>query len=101
MTTNTRLPAEIFKLTVDLGCYHYRVGMCINLGELELMGVITSVEERLAIKEVTRYMDTLTAGATPPFRATYLRGALKFVGLPYDEEATTAIYLDWDNRPCL
>ncbi len=99
MTTNTRLPAEIFKLAVDLGRYNYRVGMCINLEELKLEGVITRAEEQLATKEVTRYMDTLTAGATPRLRATYLRGALKYVGLPYDEEATTALYLDWDNRP--
>ena len=99
MTTNTKLPAEVFKLAIDLGRYDYWEGMCINLEELELEGIITRAEERLAIKEVTKYMDTLTAGATPQFRATYLRGALKYAGLPYDEEATTAIYLDWDNRP--
>lgn len=99
MTTNTRLPAEIFKLVVDLGRYGYWEGMCINLEALELEGVITKTERVLAAKEIARYMDKLKEGATRRTGAGYLREALECVGLPHGKEATTAIYLDWDNRP--
>ena len=99
MTTNTRLPAELFKLAIDLGRYDYWEGMCITLGELEVEGVITRAEELHATVEITNYMDRLKAGATPRAGAAYLRDALEYVGLPHDEEATTALYLDWDNRP--
>ena len=99
MTTNTRLPAEIFKLAVDLGRYDYWEGMCITLDELEVEGVITRAEELHATREITSYMDTLRAGASPRAMVAYLRDVLEAVGLPNDEEATTAIYLDWDNRP--
>ena len=93
MRTQTRLPAELFKLAIDLGRYRYLWGMCLTLDDLRIEGVITGTEMLLATEEITRYMDRLKEGAL------YLRSALKYCGLPYDEEATTAIYLDWDNRP--
>ena len=99
MSKETRLPAEIFKLAIDLGRYDYWEGMCISLADLELEEKITLTEERLAIKELDRYMATLKAGPVPRTSAVYLRHALRYRGLPYDRKATTAIYLDWDNRP--
>ena len=93
MNAKTRLPAELFKLAIDLGRYDYWAGMCITLGGLEHDRVITRAEMRIATKEIDRYMATLK------MTAAYLRDALEYCGLPYDEEATTAIYLDWDNRP--
>ena len=99
MNAQTRLPTELFKLAVDLGRYYYWAGMCITLTELEIDGVITRTEMLLATKEITRYMDKLKSGATPRAGAAYLRDALEYCGLPHDEEATTALYLDWDNRP--
>lgn len=93
MNAQTRLPAELFKLAIDLGRYDYRAGMCVALGWLELDGVITRTEARIATKEIDRYIATLSD------ETAYLRTALKYCGLPYDEEATTALYLDWDNRP--
>lgn len=99
MRTQTRLPAELFKLAIDLGRYGYWEGMCVAIYELELEEKITRTEKLLAIKEIFRYMGKLKAGATPRTGAAYLRDALEYCGLPYDEEATTAIYLDWDNRP--
>lgn len=93
MNAKTRLPAEIFKLAVDLGRYRYLGGMCLALNDLRIEGVITGTEMLFATEEITRYMDRLKGGAL------YLRTALEYCGLPYDEEATTAIYLDWDNRP--
>lgn len=99
MSKETRLPAELFKLAIDLGRYDYWEGMCISLADLELEEKITLTEERLAIKELDRYMATLKAGSVPRTSAAYLRHALKYCGLPYDELACTAIYLDWDNRP--
>ena len=99
MSKETRLPAELFKLAIDLGRYDYWEGMCISLGELEMEEKITRTEERLAIKEIGRYMATLKAGSVPREGDNYLRDALEYCGLPYDEAATTALYLDWDNRP--
>lgn len=93
MNVKTRLPAELFKLAIDSGHYDYWSGMCIALGGLEIDGVITRTERRLAIKEIDRYMANLMVSAN------YLREALEWSGLPHDEEATTALYLDWDNRP--
>ena len=99
MSKETRLPAEVFKLAIDLGRYDYWEGMCIALGELESEGVITGTERLLAAKEITRYMDKLKAGAPKREGDLYLRTVLRYRGLPYDKKATTAIYLDWDNRP--
>lgn len=93
MNAQTRLPAELFKLAIDLGHYDYWAGMCLTLRGLEAYGVITRTERRLATKEIARYVATLKA------TAAYLRDALEYCGLPHDEEATTALYLDWDNRP--
>lgn len=93
MNAQTRLPAEIFKLAIDLGRYRYWEGMCLILDDLRIEGVITGTESLLAAKDIDRYMATLKEGAL------YLRSALKYCGLPYDEESTTALYLDWDNRP--
>lgn len=93
MNAQTRSPAELFKLAIGLGRYRYWEGMCLILDDLRIEGVITGAEMLLAAEEITRYMDRLKEGAL------YLRSALKYCGLPYDEEATTALYLDWDNRP--
>lgn len=99
MNAQTRLPAELFKLAIDLGRYYYWTGMCITLGELEDGGAITRTERVLAAEEIARYMDRLKEGASKPTSILYLREALRYRGLPYDKEATTAIYLNWDNRP--
>lgn len=99
MNAQTRLPAELFKLAIDLGRYYYWSGMCLTLSELVDEGAITRTERVLAAEEIARYMDTLKEGASKPTSILYLREALKYCGLPYDKEATTTIYLDWDNRP--
>ena len=99
MSKETRLPAEVFKLAIDLGYYNYWDGMCIAIDKLELEEKSTRTEERLAISGIGRYMDTLKANTTSRIGTGYLRHALRYCGLPYDEAATTALYLDWDNRP--
>lgn len=99
MNAQTRLPAEIFKLAIDLGRYYCWTGMCITLSELESEGVITGTERLLAAKEIDRYMATLKEGAPKREGDLYLRTTLRYLGLPYDNKATTAIYLDWDSRP--
>lgn len=93
MSKETRLPAEVFKLAIDLGRYNYLEGMCVALSELEMEEKITRTERQLAGLDIDRYLEVLDTGAV------YLRSALEYCGLPYDEEATTALYLDWDNRP--
>ena len=93
MSKETRLPAEVFKLAIDLGHYNYWEGMCMALIQLAHEGKITPMERRLAVLDIDRYLEVLDTGAV------YLRHALRYCGLPYDEAATTALYLDWDNRP--
>ena len=93
MSKETRLPAEIFKLAIDSGYYDYWGGMCIALSQLKRERKITPTERHLADLAIDRYIDVLDTGAV------YLRSALEYCGLPYDEAATTALYLDWDNRP--
>ena len=93
MSKETRLPAEIFKLAIDSGCYDYWEGMCMALSQLAHEEKITPMERRLAVLDIDRYLEVLDTGAV------YLRSALEYCGLPYDEAATTALYLDWDNRP--
>ena len=95
--TKTRLPAELFKLAIVTERYHYRAGMCVALIALETIRAITSTERLLATEEIIRYMSELREEDT--LRTDYLREALESCDLPHDEEATTAIYLDWDNRP--
>lgn len=93
MSKETRTPAEVFKLAIDSGYYDYWEGMCIALSLLKREREITPTERHLADLAIENYMLALDTGAV------YLRSALEYCGLPYDEEAATALYLDWDNRP--
>ena len=93
MSKETRLPAEIFKLAIDSGCYDYWEGMCLALSQLAHEDKITPMERHLAELDIDRYLKALDVDTA------YLRSALEYCGLPYNEAATTALYLDWDNRP--
>lgn len=97
---DSRPVAVVLALVAGSKFYDYTTargeGMCWALTLLARQdGLITGDELEFVGEQVGNYVFDLA----PERVACYLREALHLNGLPSNEKACRAIYLDWNNRP--
>lgn len=86
----TRDIQTIFNMALDGGYYRCPdEGMCLALRKMYSRGLIMPEDYSDTVWIIKDYLNGFL----------YLDEMLKFVGLPHDQEACTAIYRNWSERP--